>query len=268
MINILNRTDYSEGIHAADSNTMRFWSTDFIIKEFDKLAEMGVETIRISDEMFLLNKKYYEPLCDLLAQRDYTKRLWTYTRIDTVNTKLLDKVRNAGIIYLAPGIESANQTIRLEITKGKFKNVNVRDVVKSIRDSGIYVIANYIFGFPDDTIETMNETLDLALDLNTEMANMYPCQALPGSPLYYQAIENGWKLPDSFEGYSFLSKETQPLPTKYLSSEQVLKFRDDAWHKYFTSPNYLALIEKTFGVKEKENIEKMSSIKLERNLLQ
>ena len=40
-------------------SSMRFWSPDFIIREFDKLIDMGVTTIRIVDEMFLLNKKYY-----------------------------------------------------------------------------------------------------------------------------------------------------------------------------------------------------------------
>ena len=59
MINILNRTDNSENVSAADSRIMRFWSPEFIIKEFDKLIAMGVKTIRIVDEMFLLNPKYY-----------------------------------------------------------------------------------------------------------------------------------------------------------------------------------------------------------------
>ena len=47
---------------------LRFWSPEFIINEFDKLVEMGVETIRIADEMFLLNPKYYIPLAELLSE--------------------------------------------------------------------------------------------------------------------------------------------------------------------------------------------------------
>ena len=49
---------------------MRYWSTEFIIKEFDKLLNMGVRTIRIVDEMFLLNPKYYVPLCEKLSERN------------------------------------------------------------------------------------------------------------------------------------------------------------------------------------------------------
>lgn len=270
MINIVNRTDYSEGKSAADSNLMRFWSPEFIIKEFDKLADLGVETIRISDEMFFLNKKYFEPLVDLIGSRDYsdTLRMWAYTRVDTVREKYLEQFLKAGIKWLALGIEAANTEIRQEVTKGTFKEVNIRDIVKKVENSGIHVIANYMFGLPDDNHDSMQQTLDLAMELNTATANMYPCQALPGSPLYYTALENGWDLPDSFAGYSFLSKETQPLPTKHLTSKEVLRFRDSAWNQYFTNPEHLVLIEKLFGIEQRENVEAMSKIKLHRNLLE
>jgi hypothetical protein len=116
-------------------------------------------------------------------------------------------------------------------------------------------------------METMQETLDLALELNTEMANMYPCQALPGSPMHTIAKKEGWALPSSYEGYAFLAYETQPLPTKYVSAQEVLKFRDDAWQKYFTHPPYLDLVEKRFGSTERKNIEDMTKIPLKRKIL-
>ena len=77
--------------------------------------------------------------------------------------------------------------IRKDIEKGRFKDVNIREVAKMINSYDINILGNYIFGLPEDSIKTMNETLDLALDLNTEHANFYPAQALPGSPLYFEA---------------------------------------------------------------------------------
>ncbi len=103
--------------------------------------------------------------------------------------------------------------IRHEVSKGSFKDVNIRQVAQTIREHDLNIISNYIFGFPDDTLETMQQTLDLALELNSEMANMYPCQALPGSALYYLARTSGWALPDSPAGYGFLSYDSQPMPT-------------------------------------------------------
>ena len=90
---------------------------------------------------------------------------------------------------------------------------------------------------------------------------------MPGSPIYHEAKKNGWALPKSYEGYGFLSYESQPLPTKYLTSAEVLKFRDEAWQQYFTNSRFLDLIEKKFGVQERVNIEHMTKIKLKRVIL-
>jgi radical SAM superfamily enzyme YgiQ (UPF0313 family) len=267
MINIVNRVDNSDGVVSANSPNMRFWSPTFMLKEFEKLAAMGAKTIRVSDEMFFLNKNYYEPLVNGLAERDLGLRMWTYSRVDTVRPQYLEKFRKAGINWLALGVEAGNQTVRREVSKGSFQDINIREVIKTVRDSGMYVISNYIFGFPDDNLQTMQQTLDLALELNTEMANMYPCQALPGSPLYYTAKTNGWKLPSTPSGYAFLSYDSEPLPTKHLSAAQVLKFRDDAWRTYFANPAYLQSVERTFGPQQRKNVEDMASIRLKRKLL-
>ena len=178
---------------------------------------------------------------------DYCFNMWTYSRVDTVRRSALDLFKQAGVNWLALGVEARNHLVRKEVSKGSFKDVNIRDICSTINNARINIISNYIFGFPDDTLSTMQETLDLALELNTEMANMYPCQALPGSPIYNTAKKLGWALPDSYEGYAFLSYESQPLPTKYISSAEVLQFRDDAWQTYFTNPAYLSLVEQKFG---------------------
>ncbi len=267
MINIVNRVDNGNDINAADSKGMRFWSPAWVKREMRKLADLGVRTLRISDEMFFLNRKYYVPILQQAIDEDFGFNMWTYSRVDTVRKDALDIFKRAGVNWLALGVEAGNQLVRQEVSKGSFKEVNIRDVCKTINDADINIISNYIFGFPEDTLETMQETLDLAIELNTEMANMYPCQALPGSPMYHIARKNGWELPDSYEGYAFLSYESQPLPTKYLSSAEVLRFRDEAWQSYFTNPEYLNLVEMKFGLQERKNVEDMSSIQLKRKIL-
>ena len=266
MINIVNRVDNTEGIVASDSRGMRYWSPAFMLKEFEKLREMGVQTIRLSDEMFFLDKRYFEPLLTGMVERGMKFNMWAYSRVDSVQKKYLELFKKAGIDWLALGIEAANQQIRLEISKGNFKNINIRDVVKTVRDSGLNVISNYIFGLPGDNYETMQQTLDLSLELNTEMINMLPCQALPGTQLYYDAKKRG-VLPKSLQGYAFLSYESEPLPTQFLSSAQVLKFRDDAWNQYMAYQPYLDLVERKFGKLALENIKLLANIKLKRKIL-
>lgn len=267
MINIVNRADNGADVDASNSRGMRFWSAKLIGDELEKLSKMGVETVRISDEMFFLNRKYYEPLLNEIIQRGLKLRMWAYSRIDTVRPDYLDLFQRAGINWLALGIEAGNQNVRQEVSKGSFKEVNIRDVCQSVRASGMNIISNYIFGFPEDNHDTMQETLKLALELNTEMANMYPCQALPGSPMHGIARRKGWKLPSTYSGYAFLSYDSEPLPTNHVSAAEVLKFRDEAWQTYFTNPSYLNLVESKFGATERKNVEDMAKIKLRRRIL-
>ena len=267
MINIVNRDNNEEIGVSSDYKGMRFWSTDFNLKQFDILAEMGVQTIRIVDEMFLLYKKHYGPLCEQLSQRAYAPglRMWSYSRIDTVtDPDLLKFVRSAGIKWLALGIESGDKEVRLEVSKGKFEDVDIRRVIEQVHAADIEVMANYIVGLPGDTFESMEKTYQLSEELNTSGWNMYAAMALPGSQLYKQAVENNIKLPDSYTGYSFHSIDSLPLPTTKLSPSEILRFRDEAYLRYHTNQNFLHRIQEKYGDNAVSLINEMTGIKLKR----
>ncbi len=269
MINIINRQDNDEVGVASNYSKMRFWSTEFIIKEFDKLISYGVKTIKITDEMFLLNPKYYLPLCKLLKNRNKNNdlRIWAYSRIDTVKRReVLQTIKEAGIKWLCLGIESADKKVRLEISKGKFEDVDVKKVVQQIHDSGIEVMANYIYGLPGDNAESMKKTLDLSIELCTSGWNSYAAMALPGSLLYKQAKEKGLNLPKTYSEYSFHSYESLPLSNEFLSAREILMFRDSAFIKYHRNKSFLSRIENKFGKIAVENINEMLKVKLERKI--
>ena len=268
MINIINRTDNDPNKASADFNKFRYWSPEFTIKQLDYLASQGVKQLKVADEMWVLKPKHFMTLCDLIIERQYDFNIWAYTRIDTIKPKYLEKLKAAGVNWLAPGIEAGNQEIRREITKGKFEDINIREVVKMMKDAGINVGANYIFGLGHDTWESMQETLNLALELNAENANMYCATALPGSPLYLKAKMEGWEFPNSYDGYGFLAYNHLPSRTYSLTSEEVLAFRDYAFHTYFESPRFLNMIENKFGQPAIDNINRMTKIKLKRKLLE
>ncbi|MEC9293197.1 MAG: radical SAM protein [Chloroflexota bacterium] len=271
MINVLNRTDNEEIGVASNYAQMRFWSPEFVVREVEKLLDMGVRTLRISDEMFLLNKKYFVPFCEMLCDRGYGDRLnmWAYSRIDTIsNPEHLQLIRNAGIRWLALGIESGDRQVRLEVTKGKFEDIDIHGVVSMIESYDIDVIANYLFGLPGDTYESMQKTLELSHSLCTVAWNGYPAMALPGSGLYKTAVENGYALPQSYEAYSFHGYDTLPLPTDALSAKEVLEFRDNAFLSYHTGTRYLNKVQQRFGAVAVNNIKDMLKIKLKRPIFE
>ena len=267
MINIINRTKQGPNVTSQDSNTFRFWSPEFIIKQFDEIARQGVRNVKIADELFVLNPRHFEAICDLIIQRGYDFNIWAYSRVDTCKPKYLAKLEKAGIKWLGLGIENPNNELRKEIHKEGFQDVKVLDLINNIRDAGINVGGNYIFGLPYDTKESMEATLQFAIENPTEMANFYSAMAYPGSPLYNQARLFGQELPTTYSGFSQHSYDTLNLGNSHVSSSEILAFRDKAWDTYHSSEKYLNLLENKFGQKARDELDSTKTIKLKRKLL-
>jgi radical SAM superfamily enzyme YgiQ (UPF0313 family) len=217
--------------------------------------------------MFVLNERHVLGLCDELIARNYGLNIWAYARIDTVKPHMLEKLRKAGIRWLALGIESGSEHVRDGAEKS-FNQSEIVDVVRQIQMAGIHVIGNYIFGLPDDDLDTMRQTLELASELNCEFANFYSAMAYPGSPLHRLAEEKGWALPSTWSGFSQHSYDCLPLPTEKVSAAEVLKFRDDAFDRYFTSKRYLDMITQKFGWETRAYIDHMTRHTLKRKIIE
>ena len=250
------------------TNRYRMRSPESVAKQIDLLHHRhGIKTLKIIDEMFVLNERHVTSICDLLIERGYDLNIWAYARVDTVKPHMLDKLKRAGFRWLALGIESGSEHVRDGADKS-FGQDDIYTIVRQIQQAGINVIGNFIFGLPDDDLDTMKETLELALQLNCEFANFYSAMAYPGSPLYRMAVENGWELPDSWCWYSQHSYDCRPLPTEKVSAAEVLKFRDEAFNTYFTNPRYLDMVTQKFGRDTRKHIAHMTRHKLHRKLFE
>ena len=233
---------------AADQNSYRRFDPDHVVAQIAALhRDHGVQNIKIADELFLLHRNHVAKICDGLIALQADLNLWAYARVDTCkDADLLGKMRAAGVRWLALGIESASEHVRAGVDKG-YRPEAIEKSVGLVRAAGIHVMGNYIFGLPEDDHRTMRLTLDFAKSLNTEFANFFSAMAYPGSQLYRDAVANGWPLPDSWAGYSQHSHSCLPLPTKHLSGQQVLRFRDAAFLEYFDRPAYRQMALRTFG---------------------
>jgi anaerobic magnesium-protoporphyrin IX monomethyl ester cyclase len=250
------------------TNRYRMRSAKGVAAEIDLLhTRYGVKTYKIIDEMFVLNERHVVALCDELIARDYDLNIWAYARVDTVKPHMLEKLRKAGVRWLALGIESGSEHVRDGAEKS-FSQNEILDIVRQIQQAGISVIGNFIFGLPDDDLATMQQTLALATELNCEFANFYSAMAYPGSPLYRLAVERGWPLPESWSGYSQHSYDCLPLPTEKVSAAEVLRFRDRAFDDYFRGKRYLDMVAQKFGWETRAHVERMARHKLRRRLIE
>ncbi|OGG92966.1 MAG: B12-binding domain-containing radical SAM protein [Candidatus Lambdaproteobacteria bacterium RIFOXYD2_FULL_50_16] len=252
------------------SPSIRYFSPEWVIKQIDILVkEYGVKNIKIADEMFVLNRKHVLGICDLIIERGYDLNIWAYARIDTVSSGLLEPMKKAGINWLALGIEASSKHVRSSVDKGRFTDEKIIDTVRKIEAAGIYTVGNYIFGLPEDDLASMQETLDLAIELNTEWANFYCTMAYPGSQLHKLARQEGQMLPESeggpgLIGYSQLAYDAFPLSTNKLQAGQVLTFRDQAFDIYFKNPKFLAMMERKFGQEVVDHVHEMCTHQLKR----
>ncbi len=261
------RTGERAGGLRETSNSYRYWSVDAVLAQIDVLVQRyGIRNIKIADEMFVLNRKHVLGICEGLIRRQYDLNLWAYARVDTVKEGMLGTLREAGFTWLALGIEAGSERVRAGVDK-RFDQQQVFEVVEQVRAAGINVIGNYIFGLPEDDAETMQATLDLAVELNCEFANFYSAMAYPGSPLYQRAVRQSIPLPSAWTGYSQHSRDCLPLPTRYLTARDVLAFRDKAFTRYYTNPHYLEMVQERFGPDMAAHIRQMTSIPLDRDLL-
>jgi len=252
------------------TNRYRMRNPYSVVAEIDFLYHTyGIKTYKIIDEMFILNDRHVASICELLMRKPYVGELniWAYARVDTIRYNRLALLRGAGIRWLALGIESGSEHVRDGVEK-PLSATDIIETVTRIKEAGINVIGNFIFGLPDDDIQTMRQTLDLAKELNCEFVNFYCAMAYPGSMLYQIAQQQKWALPETWAGYSQHSYECRPMPTQNVSAVEVLKFRDDAFEEYFSNERYLNMIANKFGTETRMHIERMARVRLRRKLLE
>jgi anaerobic magnesium-protoporphyrin IX monomethyl ester cyclase len=185
-----------------------------IISDLEYFHSQKVTHVKIIDEIFVLRKERVKEICWAIIKSGYKFNFWCYARLDTVDRETLRIMKEAGINWIGYGIESGNEDIRRENGKG-MSNPEIKRVVQMTRGEGISSACNFIFGFERDTIDTMQQTLDFAYELDCEYANFY-C------------------LVD--KNVNQLSKEFLPRHTIHCSSEQVLEFRDKAASQYYQVP--------------------------------
>ncbi len=235
-----------------------------VVAEIDWLvAEHGVRNIKILDEMFALDEKRVTALCRAIAERGHDLNIWAYARVNTVTRPMLEAMKRAGVNWLAYGFETASRRVLAANAKG-YDLGQVDAVVAMTRQAGIHICANFIFGLPEDDYDSMQETLARMQDINAEWANIYSVMAYPGSRLHATAVERGWPLPETWDGYSQYSPQCRPLPTDSLTGGQVLAFRDYAFEAYYRNPRYLDMIRRTFGPATVRHIQRMAEKPLAR----
>jgi len=208
----------------------------------------GIRNVKIMDELFITkSSRTFKLLSAITSTYSDYYNIWGYTRIDAITPAIAKAAKAAGVNWLCVGIESGVQSIRERNGKGSFTNTDVKTTVSTLKDAGISVLANFMFGFLNDTQATMQATLDLANTINAEYTNFYCVVPYPNSEVAKQAASAGLntsRTPSQWAQYSY---DFKPMGTLHLTPTEVLRFRDTAYSTRHNSPTYQRLIAAVYG---------------------
>ena len=235
----------------------RLRTPENVVAEFEYIAEHlpQVKEIVFEDDTFTIKKDRVIEICELLISKGLNQRFrWLCNARVNLDYETMKIMKKAGCHLIIPGIESANQQILNNIKKGTTIK-QVEDYIHNAKKAGLLVHACYMVGNNGETPETMRETLDFALRLNTDTAQFYPLLPFPGTEAYYWAKQNGYIR----GGYEDYVKEdgtiNSLLELSNISSDDMVKFCDDARKRYYLRPRYI-LHRLWVGLRDPEDLKR------------
>lgn len=198
-------------------------SPDNVMEEIRILVNRyGAKKIKFLDDTFTLEKKRAIDICRLIL-KDGLKIEWScYSRVDTIDPELLKWMKKAGCVSIQYGVESGNQGIIDSIGKGIILD-QAEKAVASAKEAGIReIICSFIIGHPEDTEDTIVDTVEFANKLKGMGATAVPVSMLipfPGSDIWINMKEYGISiLADEWNEFGF---ERCIINTRNLSRDRI-----------------------------------------------
>ncbi|MBN1234275.1 MAG: radical SAM protein [Candidatus Coatesbacteria bacterium] len=175
------------------------------------------------------NKRMIELGEALIKNKLHTIPWGMMARADLMDENLLVKLKEAGMHAVKYGVESGVQSI----VDRSNKNLNlnkVKKVIEITRKLDIKMHLTFIFGLPGETLETIDKTIQFALDSEPDTVQFSICTPFPGTPSYEEYREKGWLIEDSWD--SFNGNYKSVIRTEFLTPEDLERSLEKAYEKW------------------------------------
>lgn len=180
--------------HVSYQNSVRVRSAENIVAEIERLNELGIYNIHMYADLFTVNRDHVVDLCNLLIEKNIRIKWTCNSRVDYVDEEMLRLMGQAGCWLISWGIESANELILKRARKGYRKEQAFR-ALKWSKAAGIKNWGYFIIGLPGETEESIQETIAYAKELPVDIALFHIAAPYPGTPFFYEVVENNWFRP-------------------------------------------------------------------------
>ncbi|MBF0623657.1 MAG: cobalamin-dependent protein [Magnetococcales bacterium] len=212
---------------------VRFRSPRRLIPELEELVKVhGVSVLWFADDTFTLNKKHVRAVCQGVIDAGLEVNIKCSSRVDTIDAERLKWLAAAGCSEITFGCESADPGI-LKVIGKEIRLEKVRPAFELVHSFGIQVHSSWIIGNPGDTRETIEKTIDFAIDSGTDKAQFTLMTPYPGTPLWETALEkNRLQAPD-FMKFRWYYNVVANLSE--VSDQELLDWQQEAYRRFESS---------------------------------
>ena len=180
--------------HVSYQYAVRVRSPENILAELRILRDLGLRNVHMYADLFTVNREQVMGLCEGMIREGLDFRWTCNSRVDYVDPEMLQTMHKAGCWLISWGIESANEQIRRHVHKGTTEEKIVR-ALKWSKAAGIMNWGYFIIGLPGETEESIRQTIDLSKSLPLDLALFHIAAPYPGTPFFFEVVENGWFRP-------------------------------------------------------------------------
>lgn len=242
-------------VHLINGRNFRYFSARRIVDDIETLVnKFNIEFVAFRDDTFTVIKERVVDFCNLLLERNIKIRWYCLARANTVDLNLLLLMKKAGCERIAYGVESGSDKILTVLKKGMTVQ-QIRNAYLWTHQAGIKSVASLIFGNPGETRETMEQTLDLAIELDPDIAHFFVMAPLPGTELYekYKNIYFSENIGNNQSSYGIYSMSNESsFHCGDLTYDDLKKQLIKANSKFYFRPHYV--IKKIMQVKTKDDL--------------
>lgn len=213
----------------------KFRSVDSVMEELRQLKSLGVKDIFFIDQTWGVDRQRNLELCRRMVEEGLDFGWVTYTRVDVVDEEVLAAWRDAGCHTLIFGVEFASAEMLKRYRKG-YRPTQIEEGLALTQNMGIRTVGTFILGLPEDTLESVEATIELACELPLDFASFNVAVPRHGTPLRKQARDQG--LIGDLRVMDQAGLQVA-MPTQKLSREDVTRLRRKAILRFYLRPGYL-----------------------------
>jgi anaerobic magnesium-protoporphyrin IX monomethyl ester cyclase len=220
--------------HVSYQYSTRIRSPKLIMEELWQLKKLGINNIHMYADLFTVNRDQVIELCKLMLEEDIKIKWTCNSRVDFVDEEMLTLMGKAGCRLISWGIESGNEQILKHARKGAYPDKAER-ALRWAKKAGIMNWGYFIIGLPGETEETIRQTIDFAKKLPLDIALFHVAAPYPGTPFFFEVVENKWFRPGTRWEQVDMDKGTV-LDYPNLPAEKLLYWQKRAFREWAFRP--------------------------------